>query len=107
MVHYANLPEAINGLRKLGYTLDYATKDDCLECTQNGETLSPDKFEIDKVYRFEADSDPENQSILYAISSVNGHKGLLVNSFGIYSDPMSDALIAKLKIRHDEQNLIK
>jgi len=60
--------------------------------------LSPDDFEIDKFFRFEGETNHEDQSILYAISSPKfGTKGLLVNGYGISSDAISSQLISKLK----------
>ncbi|MFN0275681.1 MAG: phosphoribosylpyrophosphate synthetase [Chitinophagales bacterium] len=100
MHHYANLIEAMNDLRTKGYITDFLHKENCIAC-DHGRLLSPEEFVIDNAFRFEEDSDPENQSILYAISSIDGkEKGLLVNTFGIYSDALSDAMIEKLKITH-------
>ena len=60
-------------------------------------TLSPDDFEIDKLYRFEGASNPDNQSILYAISSPTpGLKGVLENGCGIAADSDTNKLIEKL-----------
>ena len=94
---YGTLSETINGLKKAGYTLDFNICKDSLVCQQNNATLSTDDFEIDKVYRFEGESNPDDESILYAISSSNFNvKGLLVNGYGISSDNETDVLIAKL-----------
>lgn len=62
--------------------------------------VTPDDFEVVQVHRFEGMTDPEDQSVLYAITSKNGVKGTLVNGYGIYSDPISDKLMAKLHIAH-------
>jgi hypothetical protein len=95
--NYDTLSEAISGLKNEGYTLDFNIQDDCLVCHQSHVTLSPDDFEIDKVYRFEGATNPEDQSILYAISSKNADvKGVLVNGYGISSDGATDLLISKL-----------
>ena len=60
--------------------------------------LSPVDFKIDKVYRFEGATNPDDQSILYAISSSKfGTKGLLVNGYGISSEETTSTLIEKLK----------
>jgi hypothetical protein len=98
---YGTLSETINGLKKQGYILDFNIRQDRLICHQTQTILSPDDFEIDKVYRFEGESNPDDESILYAISSSKyGVKGLLVNGYGISSDDVSEELIAKLKIAH-------
>ena len=95
---FGTLSETINGLVKLGYTHDFNIKDGCLICHQTNIVLSPDDFEIDKVYRFEGASNPEDSSILYAISSAKfGVKGTLVNGYGIFSDDTASKLIEKLQ----------
>ncbi len=95
---YGTLSETINGLKKEGYTLDFNISQECLVCHNPNMTLSPDDFEIDKVYRFEGESNPDDQSILYAISSPKFNvKGVLVNGYGISSVEISDVLISKLR----------
>lgn len=96
--NFGTLSETINALSQLGYTHDFNINDECLVCHKTHVTLSPDDFQIDKVYRFEGASDPDNQSILYAISSINSDvKGVLVNGYGISSDESTSKLVEKLK----------
>jgi len=103
---YGTLSETINGLKKEGYTLDFNISREFVLCDKPNMTLSPDDFEIDKVYRFEGESNPDDQSILYAISSPKFNvKGVLVNGYGISSVEISDALISKL--RTHSGNLLK
>ncbi len=95
---FGTLSETINGLIKLGYTHDFNVPEECLVCHQINGTLSPNDFQIDKVYRFEGVSDPEYQSILYAISSAKYNiKGTLVNGYGISADEETSNLIALLQ----------
>lgn len=95
---YGTLSETINGLKKEGYIHDFNIRTDYIICSQSNVKLSPDDFEIDKMYRFEGDSNPDDQSILYAISSLKFDiKGLLVNGYGIAADEATDLLITKLK----------
>lgn len=101
---FGTLSETINGLVKLGYTHDFNIKNECIVCNRTNITLSPDDFQIDHVYRFEGDSDPEYQSILYAISSSKFDlKGTLVNGYGTSSDEATTKLIEKLNT-HNNQN---
>ncbi|MDV3777996.1 phosphoribosylpyrophosphate synthetase [Elizabethkingia anophelis] len=98
MEYYDNLVEAINGLRKQGYVEDFNLKQDCLECRNGAFKVFHDEFEIDEYHRFEADTDPSESSIIYAISSPRYNlKGVLVNGYGIYSEPVTDEMLAKLK----------
>ncbi|RZA05454.1 MAG: phosphoribosylpyrophosphate synthetase [Moraxellaceae bacterium] len=102
------LSGTIEKLRKEGYTEDLNLRQNCLEC-RNGEfKVFARDFHVDKHYRFEGESDPSDAAILYAISS-DKHKlkGILVNAYGVYSDPLTDIMLRKLnfrntKIKHHE-----
>lgn len=95
---FGTLSETIAALNKLGYTHDFNISEECLVCHQHNVTLLPADFQIDKVYRFEGESNPEDQSILYAISSHKFNvKGILVNGYGISSDDTTSKLIEKLQ----------
>jgi quercetin dioxygenase-like cupin family protein len=103
---YGTLSETINGLKTDGYTLDFNFNEEFVVCNNPNMALSPDDFEIDKVYRFEGETNPDDQSILYAISSPKFKvKGVLVNGYGISSNEESDVLISKL--RTHPGNLLK
>lgn len=103
---YGTLSETVNGLVKLGYNHDFNIKDKCIVCHRTNITLSPDDFKIDHVYRFEGDSDPEYQSILYAISSSKFDlKGTLVNGYGTSSDEATTKLIEKLNTHNDQHKM--
>lgn len=98
---YGTLSETMNGLKSEGYSLDFNIRQETLVCPEADVILSPDDFQIDKVYRFEGESNPDDESILYAISSSKFNaKGLLVNGYGISSDEISDTLMSKLKTHH-------
>lgn len=99
MVAYDTLSEAVNGLKKRGYTIDFNLEFDCITCKESPAPLKPSEFEITKVYRFEGDSDPADEAVVYAIESKHGQKGVLVNGYGISADNASDEMIEKLKVR--------
>lgn len=94
MPAYDTVSQAISGLKERGYTTDFNLKSNCIECY--GQKLDPKDFEITEFHRFEGSSDPGDESIVYAIESRNGIKGVLVNAFGVYSESLSDEMIRKL-----------
>lgn len=95
-MQYDTVSEAINDLKRRGYTEDFNLMENCLEC--NSQKFYPDDFKITEVYRFEGNTDPADEAVVYAIEGKNGIKGSMVNGYGYSSEPMSDAIIQKLKI---------
>ena len=97
MPAYSTLSEAVNDLQRRGYTDDLAAAEECLICDARGIHLDPAEFEIDEFHRFEGMSDPEDQSIVYAISSRDhGIKGILVNAYGPDASPFTQEMVRKL-----------
>lgn len=98
--YYDTLSQAIEGLKGQGYTEDLNLKSNCVECRALGYEMLATDFEVDRVFRFEGDSDPGDASILYAISSDRYQlKGLLVDAYGAYADPLTSEMILKLKYK--------
>lgn len=97
--NYDTLSEAVNELIKRGYTTDFLLQEekDCLFCHEHSLMLSPDEFVIDEVHRFEGMSDPADESVVFAISSIKHDvKGLVINSFGADFGYRSSKLVAHL-----------
>ncbi len=91
------LTEVVNHLRTLGYVDDLNLETNSLVCLN--QRLLHDEFSIDKVYRFEGDSDPADEATVYAISSSRyGIKGILVNGAGIYTNELTDEMLSALQI---------
>jgi len=92
------LSEIINKLRTEGYITDFNLKENCLECASSQIRVHPEDFRIDRHFRFEGNSDPEDEAIVYAISSDKYQlKGVLVNGYGISSDPLTDEMVSALQ----------
>ena len=97
MAAYSTLLEAVNALQKRGYTDDLVLGDECVSCSAKGASLDPEQFRIDEFHRFEGMSNPEDQSIVYAISSVDGRiKGILVNAYGMDASSLTQQMVRKL-----------
>jgi hypothetical protein len=100
MHSYETLSEALKGLNERGYTHDFNIKTDSIECSDIDLELKPEDFEIDEVYRFEGNSNPDDEEVVYAIRSKDGVKGVMVDAFGPYAVDISAELIKKLKYAH-------
>ncbi len=105
--NYDTVSEALNDLAKRGFTHDFNIHEeaDCLICTNTMTQLSPKDFEIIETYRFEGDTDPADEMIVFAIASIkHGLKGTLINAYGIYADSSNSKIVEKL-INHTKDSL--
>lgn len=94
---YSTLSDAVDDLQRRGYTDDLQLAGHCVVCDGRGVSLDPEAFEIDEFHRFEGNSDPEDQSVVYAISSKNGGvKGILVNAYGPDASSLTQEMVRKL-----------
>jgi hypothetical protein len=97
MPTYDTLSEAVNDLQKRGYTYDLQAGGHCLVCDSKGVSLDPQEFHIDEFHRFEGFTNPEDQSIVYAISSEKHDvKGILVSAYGPDANSMTQDMVRKL-----------
>jgi len=99
MKYYSTLSEAIEDLKKRGYREDFNLRPHCIECPSLSLELHPENFAVDEFHRFEGMSNPDDNSIVFAISSDDGIKGTLVDAYGIYADSLTESMIKKLAIK--------
>ena len=94
---YATVLEAIKQLRLDGFTVDFNLEKNALAA--NSKKYHKDDFEITEVYRYEGDSSPDEEATVYGIQSNDGIKGILVTSYGMYIDEVSEDLLRKLSLK--------
>ena len=94
---YDTVTEAVEGLKQRGYTRDFNLRENCIICDE--EKYNPEDFEIVEVYRYEGDSDPADEAVVYAVESKKGDRGVLVSGYGISADEMTSELAKKLSMR--------
>ena len=80
------LVSCINSLVRSGYTEDYKIIGGRLKALKRDRIYSPEEVKVVNFYRFEGESDPADNSILYAIETSDGSKGTLVDAYGPYAD---------------------
>jgi hypothetical protein len=96
--NFETLSEALTDLRKRGYLHDFNLHSEWIECQSLNLQLKPADFHVDEVYRFEGMNNPDDSSILFAIQSPTGVKGVLVDAYGAYSESLSAEMIKRLTI---------
>jgi hypothetical protein len=97
MKSYDTVTEAVKGLKERGYTIDFNIAFDKLVCSDSNICLHPDEFEIVESHRFEGDSNPDDEDVVYAVESKDHKlKGVITSAFGLYADPASNRIIQKL-----------
>ena len=92
--HYGTVTEAIKAFKEQGFTTDFNLKENTI--VAGDEEFSPDDFQIMDVYRYEGESDPADESSVYAILTKTGLKGILVMGYGNNSDNLSSPLLRKM-----------
>ena len=95
--HYESVSVAINELKKKGFEIDFNLKENQVVC--NICKFQPSDLEIVEIYRYEGNSDPSDEAIVYALESKDGIKGVLVNGYGVSSDYNTAKIMKQIKVR--------
>ena len=77
--HYASVSEALTLLKERGYEYDFNINK--MEIEQN-----PTNFEIHHIYRYEGNTNPDDEAIVYGISSFDNKKGVFVAGYSANSN---------------------
>lgn len=93
---YDTVTAAVNGLKARGYELDFNLEENCLVCRD--KKFNAEDFEITEVYRFEGNSDPADEAVVYGVESNKRHKGILVTGYGTSAEGVSAEMAKKLSI---------
>jgi len=100
MENYDTVVAALNGLKAEGYTHDFNIEFDKIKCHESNVCLNPGEFEITKTFRFEGDTNPSDEDVVYAVESKDGNiKGIISSAYGTYAEGLSTEMIKKLSTR--------
>lgn len=74
----------MNHLKEKGYDHDFIVNDNIKLATTNFDRkeYTNDEVKVVEFHRFEGDSDVGDMTVLYAIETNDGHKGLLIDAYG-------------------------
>jgi hypothetical protein len=84
-------------LDRQGFSHHFQVVGQRIRTLDGGGGFGADQVLIREWHRFEGVSDPDDMAIVYALESVNGIRGTLVDAFGAYSDPAISAFMEKVR----------
>jgi hypothetical protein len=90
--------EAMKELKKRGFTANFAFLDQTFQDVNSGKSLKADELTIVEHHRFEGASDPDDMSVVYAIESDRGPRGIVADAFGVYADPDLGGFLENVKM---------
>lgn len=89
--------DALTRLRDDGYTADfYATDQGELTCQGCNRTMNPADVQVDHTIRFEGDTNPDDQDILFALRCACGCMGTYSAAYGPASPPEDTTVLRQL-----------
>lgn len=86
MPYMKSMSTCLNRMVTDGYTEDFKVTEQGLESLNHPHNYSPEQIDIVNFFRFEGESDPDDNAILYVIEANDGIKGTLIDAYGTYSD---------------------
>jgi len=93
MFHYETVDKALTELTSKGFLTDFNLEDDRI-------LKNPDAFEIVCIYRYEGDSNPDDESTVYGIlDKSSGEKGVFVAGNLAFVDNETAKLLLSIEIR--------
>lgn len=93
------LSHATARLSSAGYDEDYHAHEGRLVCGHCSTSHDPAEMKIDEIVRFEGESDPADEAIVYALDAGCGHRGLYVAAYGVAATADDAEVVAALPDR--------
>jgi hypothetical protein len=90
------LTERVNKGIKNGYVDNFKITKQGLLSSKTDKTYTPSEVSIKDFYRFEGESDPADNAIMYLIETSDGQKGILIDAYGTYADENINKFISEV-----------
>lgn len=93
-----SLSELTQLLEEKGFTEQFRVEGERMISPADGRQYAPNEVRAANFYRFEGISDPDDMAVLYAIETLDGRKGTLIDAYGTYADPDVDRFVKEMEI---------
>lgn len=104
---FTTLVDAHQDLLEKGFEKNYKIINNQTMIDDDGNSYKPSQVKVVTFYRFEGESDPSDNSIIYAVKTKNGHKGTIVSSYGSDGSRKFSEFIIAIKDCEDNTMLKK
>jgi hypothetical protein len=84
--HMKSLALCLNKMVLDGYDDDFKIADAGLRSLKTEKIYTPEQVHVVNFFRFEGQSDPNDNTIMYVIETDDGLKGTMVDAYGAYAD---------------------
>jgi len=101
---YDTLVEAIEALKKRGYRHNFRISDKGMLVEKTEKGYIADEVELHEFHRFEGNTNPADMSIVYAVQTNSGEKGIIVDSYGVYGSEVTSKFMNKVAQKQFETN---
>ena len=92
-------------LSQRGFEAQFKAHKRGLESLSTHEMYEPQDVKIVDFYRFEGESDPSDNAILYVVETSTGEKGTLTDAYGVYTDQKVSEFVQQVeKIQKADTN---
>lgn len=99
LTYMTDLEKCVKKLEEKGYADQFRVEKKMLHSMlDKKKKYKPKDVKAVNFYRFEGPSNPDDMSILYAIETVDGTKGTLIDAYGVYSDDDTGAFMQDVDI---------
>ena len=80
------LTACVNKVVKDGYSDSFKVTNNGLFSYRQNKYFRPEEVKVINFYRFEGQSDPADNAIMYVLEITDGGKGILIDAYGAYAD---------------------
>jgi hypothetical protein len=84
-------------LEEAGFKVQFKATDKGLLSLSTQCLYQPNEVKVVHFYRFEGETNPSDNAIVYAIETNTGEKGTLVNGYGVDTDPLVANFIVRVE----------
>lgn len=103
----STLSQVMQTMSNRGITKEFRMNEACeMKYEDSEKNYKPEDLTIVKSYRFEGDSNPDDNAVLYIVTDAEGNKGMIIDSYGAesnYPGEKFDAFLRNIRINESDE----